>query len=144
QVKTRLNKVLDNETAPPEELPEQFPEPPVKAELSTTDEEREGYRIVQAIVCSDVPAARVVARDTKSYFGVLLDDNNRKPIARLWFNRTKKYLGMFDENKLETRVAIDDIEDIYQHADQLRKTVARYLDNSALADAPLADGVESA
>lgn len=144
QVKTRLNKVLDNEAELPEEPVEQVLEPAVKAEVTTTDEERQGYRVVQAIVCGDVPASRVVARDTKSYFGVLLDDNNRKPIARLWFNRTRKYLGLFDENKVETRVAIDDIEDIYLHADQLRKTVARYLEGVTLADAPLVDGVESA
>jgi len=93
----------------------------------TTEEELEGYRIVRAIVCGEVSAARVAARDTKTYFGVLLDDNNRKPIARLWFNRSKKYLGVFDENKVETRLPITAVEDIYQHADHLRTTVARYL-----------------
>ncbi|HEX5119514.1 MAG TPA: type I restriction endonuclease [Pseudonocardiaceae bacterium] len=147
QVKSRLNKVLDDDTVLPDEPAEPVvqpqPESDLKGDLVTTDDERQGHRVVQAIVCSEVPAARVVARDTKSYFGVLLDDNNRKPIARLWFNRSKKYLGVFDENKVETRIAIDDVEDIYRHADQLRKTVARYLDNTALADAPLVDGVES-
>lgn len=107
------------------------------SDLVTTEEEHDGYRIVRAIVCSDVPVTRVFARDTKSYFGVLLDDNNRKPIVRLWFNRTKKYLGLFDEHKVESRVAITEVEDIYQYADQLRKTVARYLDNVALANAPI-------
>jgi hypothetical protein len=107
------------------------------SDATTTEEELEGYRIVRAIVCSEVPLARIVARDTKSYFGILLDDNNRKPIARLWFNRSKKYLGIFDENKAESRISIDDIEDIYQYADQLRKVVSRYLNNSALANAPL-------
>ncbi len=68
----------------------------------TTDDEVEGFQIVRAIVCSEVPVSRVVARDTQTYFGILLDDNNRKPIARLWFNRSKKYLGIFDENKRET------------------------------------------
>jgi hypothetical protein len=58
---------------------------------------------------------------------VLLDDNNRRPIARLWLNRGKKYLGVFDENKVETRLHIDDVQDIYRHADHLRATVARYL-----------------
>ena len=81
--------------------------------------------------------ARIVARDTKSYFGILLDDNNRKPIARLWFNRSKRYLGLFDDNKVETRVAINTVEDIYQHADQLRSTVSRYLNNAVLANNPL-------
>ncbi|SFW74192.1 type I restriction endonuclease [Amycolatopsis australiensis] len=93
----------------------------------TTEEELEGYRIVRAIVCAEVPASRVAARDTQTYFGVLLDDNNRKPIARLWFNRSKKYLGVFDENKVETRLPISTVEDIYQHADHLRNTVARYV-----------------
>ncbi|GLY39451.1 hypothetical protein Amsp01_054750 [Amycolatopsis sp. NBRC 101858] len=96
-------------------------------ELVTTEEEIEGYRVVRAIVCGEVAAARVVPRDTKTYFGVLLDDNNRKPIARLWFNRSKKYLGVFDENKVETRIPIANVEEIYAHADHLRRTVARYL-----------------
>ncbi len=104
-------------------------EPPVEpnGDIVTTDEEIEGYRIVRAIVCSEVQVSRVVARDTKTYCGVLLDDNNRKPIARLWFNRSKKYLGVFDENKIETRIPIGDVQEIYQHADYLRRTVQRYL-----------------
>jgi hypothetical protein len=107
------------------------------SDLVTTEEEHDGYRIVRAIVCSEVPVSRVFARDTKSYFGILLDDNNRKPIVRLWFNRTRKYLGLFDEHKVESRVAITEVEDIYQYADHLRKTVALYLDNVALANAPI-------
>lgn len=106
-------------------------------EITTMEEELEGYRVVRAIVCSEVPAARIIARDTKSYFGILLDDNSRKPIARLWFNRSKKYLGLFDDRKVEKRVPIVGVEDIYLHADQLRQTVSRYINNSALADSPV-------
>jgi hypothetical protein len=105
--------------------------PPVEASVETdvvtTDEELDGYRIVRAIVCSEVHVSRVVARDTKTYCGILLDDNNRKPVARLWLNRAKKYLGVFDENKVESRIPIADVNDIYLHADLLRKTVSRYL-----------------
>jgi hypothetical protein len=108
-----------------------------RGDVLTSEEELQGYHVVRAIVCSEVPAARIVARDTKSYFGVLLDDNNRKPIARLWFNRSKKYLGIFDEHKAETRIPIMSVEDIYQHADHLRKTVSRYLSDSAIANAPV-------
>lgn len=93
----------------------------------TTLEELEAFQIIRAIVCSEVPAGRVFPRDTKSYFGVLLDDNNRKPIARLHFNGQKqKYIGTFDENKKETRLPIDALEDIYLHAETLRKTVHFY------------------
>ncbi|MBB4682549.1 hypothetical protein [Amycolatopsis jiangsuensis] len=98
-----------------------------KAKVTTTEEELEGFRVVRAITCAEVTASRITPRDNQSYFSVLLDDNNRKPIARLWFNRPKKYLGIFDENKEETRVPIDHVEDIYRHAEHLRRTVVQYL-----------------
>ncbi|MFI5610453.1 type I restriction endonuclease [Amycolatopsis sp. NPDC051903] len=101
--------------------------------IVTTEEELEGYRVIRAIVCGQVAAERVAARDGQTYFAVLLDDNNRKPIARLWFNRAKKYLGVFDENKAETKIPIAGVEDLYRHADQLRATVARYLDPTTSA-----------
>lgn len=97
-------------------------------EIETTLEELEGYQIVKAIACSEVKPERIVHRDAKSYFAVLLDDNNRKPIARLWFNGKKqKYLGLFDEHKVETKHAIDSLDDIYLHAAHLRSTVGRYV-----------------
>jgi hypothetical protein len=95
--------------------------------LETTLEEIEGYQIVRAIVCSDVKPARVAQRDAKSYFAVLLDDNNRKPIARLHFNRTQKYIGIFDDNREETRVPISSLEEIYEHTEALRASVKSYL-----------------
>ena len=95
--------------------------------IDTTVEELEGFHIVRAIVCNEVDIHRVVYRDAKSYFAVLLDDNNRKPIARLHFNRAQKYIGLLDEAKVETRVPIFDLTEIYQHAEALRETVRRYL-----------------
>lgn len=94
--------------------------------ILTTREELEGYHIVRALVRSVVDAKRIVQRDTQSYFGILLDDNNRKPICRLHFNRSQKYLGIFDEEKNETRHAISSIDEIYEYADQLKKTVGYY------------------
>ena len=95
--------------------------------IETTLEEVEGYQIVRAIACSEVSPTRIVHRDTKSYMGVLLDDNNRKPIARLHFNTGQKYLGLFDGNKVETRHAITTLDEIYEHAEHIRKTVHNYL-----------------
>ncbi|MCS4251004.1 type I restriction endonuclease [Pseudomonas sp. BIGb0164] len=94
--------------------------------ILTTLEELEGYHIVRAVVRSVVDAKRIVQRDTQSYFGILLDDNNRKPICRLHFNRSQKYLGIFDQEKNETRHAISSIDEIYEYADHLKKTVGYY------------------
>lgn len=95
-------------------------------EIETTLEELEGYQIVKAIACGEVKPQRITQRDAKSYFAVLLDDNNRKPIARLHFNAKQKYLGLLDEDKAETRHAIESIDEIYQHADAIRNAVRRY------------------
>ncbi|SDZ15886.1 type I restriction endonuclease [Herbiconiux ginsengi] len=102
-------------------------------EIDTTLEELEGYQIVKAIACAEVKPQRVVHRDAKSYFAVLLDDNNRKPIARLWFNGKKqKYLGVFDAEKVETKIPIDSLDAIYEHAETIRASVRLHASNSVL------------
>ncbi|MBA1236778.1 restriction endonuclease [Pseudomonas stutzeri] len=100
-----------------------------KTKIDTTMEEIEGFNIIKAIVRSDVDVKRIAARDTQSYFGVLLDDNNRKPLARLHFNRQQKYLGTFDADKNETRHPIDSLDDIFAHTEVLRATAMGYLEN---------------
>lgn len=94
--------------------------------IQTTMEELEGFHIVKAIVRTTVDSKRVIHRDTQSYFGILLDDNNRKPITRLHFNRSQKYIGLFDKDKNETRHPINSLDDIYEFSDQLRDTVGFY------------------
>jgi predicted type IV restriction endonuclease len=97
-------------------------------EIETTLEELTGYQIVKAIACSEVKPQRIVGRDAKSYFAIILDDNNRKPIARLHFNgKARKYLGTFDANKTETRHLIDSLDDIYLHAEAIRYAVRTFL-----------------
>ncbi|MFI7885386.1 type I restriction endonuclease [Pseudomonas juntendi] len=95
-------------------------------QIQTTIEELEGFHIVKAIVRSVVDAKRIVHRDTKSYFGVLLDDNNRKPICRLHFNRTQKYIGLFDSDKNETRHPLASLDEIYGFAEQLKGAISLY------------------
>ncbi|WP_095165421.1 type I restriction endonuclease [Pseudomonas sp. Irchel 3H3] len=94
--------------------------------VQTTLDELEGFHIVKAIVRAVVDAKRIVHRDTQSYFGILLDDNNRKPICRLHFNRSQKYIGIFDHEKSETRHPIASVDDIYGFAEQLMATVSVY------------------
>ena len=81
---------------------------------------------MRAIVCGVLPAERVAFRDAKSYFAVLCDDNNRKPICRLWFNASQKYLGLLDDEKNENRHPIEQVTDIYRFAEELRGAATRY------------------
>lgn len=79
----------------------------------TTGEELEGFFIVKSIVRTVVESHRIGHRDTQSYFGILLDDNNRKPVCRLHFNRAQKYIGILDQEKKETRHPISSLDEIY-------------------------------
>jgi predicted type IV restriction endonuclease len=97
-----------------------------ESKIATTEEEIDGFNIVKAIVRQKVGVDRIVQRDTQSYFGVLLDDNNRKPICRLHFNAKQKYIGIFDQDKNETRHPIETIDDIFKFSDALLNTVNFY------------------
>jgi hypothetical protein len=97
-----------------------------QSKIVTTQEELDGYNIVKAILRQKLDVKRIVARDTQSYFGVLLDDNNRKPLCRLHFNAKQKYLGVFDAEKNETRHPIESIDDIFSFSDTLLTTAALY------------------
>ncbi|NER17018.1 type I restriction endonuclease [Spongiivirga citrea] len=97
-----------------------------ESKIITTEEELDGFRIVVAILRRRIDVGRIVHRDTQSYFGILLDNNNRKPLCRLHLNGGKKYLGLFDENKKEAKQYLQSIDDIYQFEEQLLTTVNYY------------------
>lgn len=92
-----------------------------EGEVVTTAEELSGFHIVQAIASKLVHPKRIGMRDAKSYCAILLDDNNRKSVARLHFNGlTTKYFGTF-AGKDESRHVIGDLTDIYKFSDEIEK-----------------------
>ena len=95
--------------------------------IITTEEEIESYMIVKSILRPVVDISRVVYRDAQTYFAILLDDNNRKPICRMYFNSlSKKYISTFDENKKETKHEISSLDDIYSFAKELKDIIECY------------------
>lgn len=96
--------------------------------IVTTQEEIDSYLIVKAILRPVVDVSRVFYRDGQRYFSILLDDNNRKPICRMYFNaKSVKYIAIFDANKTEKRCEIKSLDDIYNYTDALRETVVSYI-----------------
>ena len=101
--------------------------------IVTTAQELQAYDIVKDIVQDVIDPERVTLRDSRSYCSVLLDNTNRRPVCRLHFNRSQKFIGLFDGSedsygrRAEERVPIDSLNDIYSYADQIRQTVQRYL-----------------
>lgn len=123
------NPIEDNVENPPAQ-----PENLIQDEIVTTEEEWQAYFIVKAILHENLDIKRIYIRDKKNYCGILLDDNNRKPICRLYFNSKKKYLGLFADNKNEEKVAIEDLNDIYTCAEKLKITIGNYDNNKIQVD----------
>lgn len=121
RLRTALNTGLPKDE--PRESQEVAGADPTVKEVETTLDEIEGFNIVRAILASDVMFDRIFMRDSKSYCAILLDDNNRKTICRLHFNRSQKYIGLLNADKHEERIPIGRVEEIYQFADRLRSIV---------------------
>jgi predicted type IV restriction endonuclease len=123
KVNNRLNSALSKEEEKQKE--ETFEDIEV-SKIETTQEELEAYAIVLAILRRKIPKERVIHRDTQSYFGILLDDNNRKPICRLHLNGGVKYISTFTEEKKEIKEKINSIDEIYNYEHQLLKVIDFY------------------
>ena len=109
-----LGQVIVNATA------RRFPEDQARFAL---DCQQLGFE--RGILREIVSPSRVAMRDAKSYCAVLLDDNNRKPICRLYFNGGKRYVTVFDTEGGE-RADIGDLGDLYALATRLKAAVARH------------------
>jgi predicted type IV restriction endonuclease len=92
----------------------------------TTAEEMEGFMIIKAILRQKINANRITFRDAQSYFAILLDDNNRKTICRLYFNATRKQFVTLNEQKKEVRTEIASLDDLFAFSDTLFKIVEEF------------------
>ena len=97
------------------------------SKIITTDEELEAFQIVKAILREKIGAERIAPRDTQSYFGILLDDNNRKPLCRLHFNTANKYFETFANGKdAGEKKQLYSLDEIYGFRNQLHQTLENY------------------
>jgi len=96
---------------------------------SPTEDELEAFRIIRAIGRQVVVPSRITVRDAASYCAILFDDNNRRPIMRLYLHGSKKRIGIFS-TKAEIRHDINDVSDIYVHAEAILVTIRAYVSPS--------------
>ncbi len=99
-----------------------------QSKINTTEEELQAFNIICAILSESIDLNRVCYRDTESYFGILFDNNNRKPICRLNLDTKKKQLLIPDEKKVFSRIYIDSIIDLYKYKNDIITCAKRYVD----------------
>jgi predicted type IV restriction endonuclease len=124
QISERLKSALKKET----ESVEETAPAPVEAEslVVTSQDEIDAYLIIKSILRKDVEVGRIYMRDTQSYCGVLLDDNNRKPICRFYFTANRLRIGLFDKDKKEIKHDIGRLDDIYNFSEDIALSIGYY------------------
>lgn len=98
-----------------------------ESNIETTEEEIQGYGIIKAILFNTVDPEKIYYRDNQSYFNILLDNNIRKWVVRLNFNRSRKFL-VFNDDSSE-KVYIENETDILQFSDRLIAICNRHINS---------------
>ena len=128
RLRTRLTSALEDPVAEQSDDANTSASSEAENGIETTQEEVQGWLTIKAILSETVDPDRITMRDAKSYCAILLDDNNRKPVARLHFNGTKKkFVGLFDGKK-EERVEITSLNGIFALSKRLKATISKYHD----------------
>ena len=94
--------------------------------IVTTEDELEGYIIIKSIIRQVIEVKRIVYRDSQSYFTIIIDDNNRKPICKLYLHNAKKFISFTDDDKKEQKHEIKTLDDIFIHTLALLKLAEKY------------------
>ncbi|WP_292371133.1 type I restriction endonuclease [Methanoregula sp. UBA64] len=129
KINERLKSAMKPEPSktPDVQSPENKPVVEPTDVIVTTEEEWEGYYFVKAILHDVIDPSKIVIRDAKSYCAILYENNNRRPICRLYFDGKQKYVGVFNnKDREETKIPISSLQDIFTLGDQLKATVAMY------------------
>ena len=96
--------------------------------IVTTQEEIDSFLIVKAILREVLDVSRVYYRDAQSYFSIILDDNNRKPICRMYFNaKSVRYIAFVNDDKKEEKHIIQSLDDIFSFADKIKSCALRFV-----------------
>ena len=102
KVNAKLSAALNTSTSIQEDISEVKEEIQIEDDgIVTTAEELEAYTIVKLMLKDSVTLERVTYRDNRSYFNILLDDNIRKWIVRVYVysTTTRIKIVLNDTNK---------------------------------------------
>jgi hypothetical protein len=135
-ISERLKTALKTETAEAEEVEEHnkvTDEQSKGDNIKTTGEELEGFYIIKAILRNHIASERITYRDAVTYFAIFIDDNNRKPVCRLYLNsQTNKQICLFNGKRdnrgrlEEIRYKLNSLDEIYNYSEQLIALVKKY------------------
>lgn len=123
----KIKTVLDKNDADEEEQPDLPEEQKREKNITTTDEELEGYFIVKNILKDVVSMDDIFYRDNESYMNVLYKNSRNKWICRFVFTDTQKYILIPDKDRKPVRYNISNVYDIQNYKSQLVESLKQYI-----------------
>lgn len=129
RVNERLKTALDTDRAEvdvSENVAGSVFEVPDSDGVVTTEDELNGHRIIRAICAEITDPERVIIRDAKSYCAILFDDNNRRPICRFYFGKTKMSILIFAPDG-EQKIDVDSVNELYKYKEHVLAAAKQYL-----------------
>lgn len=96
-------------------------------QIITTEDEIESFFIIKSILRNDIDISRITYKDTKSYFGVLVDNKVTKWICRLFLKDSVMYMIVQNENKENVKYPLEKIDDIYNYSEVLIEKASSYI-----------------
>jgi len=95
----------------------------IERSIVTTVEEKEAFRLIQAIAAEVTDPENIFMRDSLSYCAILFTDNNRKTVARLFLHQKRKPTISIFSNGNEARYPVTKLTDILKVREQLLEAI---------------------
>lgn len=90
--------------------------------IITTPEELEAFTVFKVTTKDFIDPSRLYYRDTKRYFGILIDDNSRKWVFRFYQKATKNLIEIRDIGTFEISSPLD----IAGYQDKIKTAIENY------------------
>ncbi len=98
--------------------------------INTIPEEWQALGFIQGLLCRAISPERVTLRDARSYCAILIDDNNRKTLCRLFLEGQKKKIEL---PKVEKVIELQNFSDLKKAKTSLFAALNK-IENKALPE----------
>ncbi|CAM5248148.1 type I site-specific deoxyribonuclease OS=Lysinibacillus sphaericus OX=1421 GN=LS41612_10600 PE=3 SV=1 [Lysinibacillus sphaericus] len=114
----------------PKTMKKQKKEPVKDDGIVTTPEELKSYSIVKVILKDAIAPERVFYRDNRSYFNIIIDNNIRRWIIRVFFEKNRNFIVLNDAATDKERTVLDFVHpiDLLNYSEQILNTVQDYVE----------------
>lgn len=100
----------------------------------TGDNDWESLTIIKEILKNVIDINMITCKHTESYTAILIQNNPRKWICRLFFSSNQKYICIPDINKKECKYILDSISNIKDFSEKLVSATKRYIETKQKAN----------